>query len=333
MFRWVLWLTLFLLVGCDASSEAPLTAVPTEQPTVQNTPPAERATSTMTTSNQTDATSAEQAFILEVKNSAGVRTEEIEADVSAFVSADNDAELSATSGTVLEDLATGQELLLLFSAAELLQLDGFLTFALRPVDSNSALRVRAAMLTSSEDSVLVRAELRGDTRVSVEWGYTRMPITRQVALPLEGDPFFLIEAKQFHQARLSEQNSLEETVEVADEWESFTFSLPAFLLEQVRRVDLCEQLIEQVDEQFSAGEFLTWDGSSFSMQELEQVVAEAEMRLLSGDGSFNITLDIGGEQFVVNKRIQPLIRHALRFVAADEAVSAGQIGCSLNLPS
>lgn len=280
----------------------------------------------------------DRALVLTAREAMGTETQSLQADVTEQLRESADG-VTISGGKIEEDLLVTGELLLLFRARNINDLEGWFALSIRPMpsrqqDSPYRMAVRDVWMEQRDRDFVVKAEIGESEAVGFQWSYTRYPEMREVYLPLFDDPNDLFEATIFHQAPLPAQTA--EPLDLTGTgWTPVEFVLTARSIEQSVTIDQCEILLEDLDREFRAEgyDFLQWQRDRVSMEAIDHQAAEQESaarEAFGKDKSFNVTLKVDNQETTRNKRIRPLVQHAITLFDTDDRPHAGQFGCSVS---
>jgi len=278
-----------------------------------------------------------QALILRRQEQMGMAFQRYQADVSEALSQGATDGIQITSGEVAEDYRVRDELLLLFPAGPINGLDGYfgLTLSVDPAGPTKpgTLVARQAQMVQEGGEYTVLIELKADGPIQQRWTYTRHPGLRQVYTAMFDDPDLVVEGEIFHQAPFSVQPT-GLPMGTAQGWTSAAFTLDPYLIEQSRRFDYAEQLLEAMDDAFTAGtgEYLQWAAPLVTAEGIEAVAADLEERLRQAGEpvAFHFTISTAQGEIARGKRLQPLLRHTLTLIGEDGTARPGTVGISVS---
>lgn len=281
----------------------------------------------------------QRALIIRNENNMGMVIQNIRADISEQLRQGVDKDVQITSGKILEDYQDTDEFLLLFPAEPINGLKGdfILALSVQSIDPTKTgiLKIRRAWMVQSGDQFSVQLEMKANTTINKRWAYTRHPNVRQVHFRMFDDPDNVLEGQVFHQAVFPVQSSTSLQVRSGDGWTTEEFILVPQLIKQSQLIDRCEMLLEALDEKFTAktGEFLQWSKPLVTLNGIETVASEVENHSLRQGKliSFNITVELNGQEITRKKRIQPLLQHSLTLIQEDGSRQVGTIGISISI--
>jgi hypothetical protein len=326
--------TLALLLMTACSSVAPTSSLPSESKTAIDVI---QETAVMTSQLDQRTIPLDRALVLKTQESMGTETQSIQADVTEQLRQGIGAGVQINSGRILEDYQDTEQIMLLFPAAPINDLDGLFALTLGPIPSSvpnepSTLTIRQAWIEQRGDEFVVLAEVKNGPGINQKWAYTRHPDTRQVYLALFDDPNEVFEAEVFHQAPFPSQSTASVPVRGTD-WTTVEFNLPPRFVDQSVTIDQCEILLERADAEFNAktGEFLQWQKDLVTPEAIDRLASELEGRNLLPEGeAFNVTVKHVGQEITRNKRILPFVEHPITLFEKNGSPQAGHFGCSIS---
>lgn len=243
-----------------------------------------------------------------------------------------------SSGKILEDFQEFDELVLLFPADPINGLIGqfVLTLSIQNIDpvTPGVLKIRRAWMVQRGEKFFVMVEIKANTRADERWGYTRHPDVRQFYIAMINDPDIVLEYQLFHQTVFQFQPSTFRQIRIEAGWALAEFLLVPQLIQQSRLIDSGEMLLEALDEKFTikTGEYLKWLRPLVTLEAIESIASKVENRLLlKGEFlSFNVTVELEGQEITRRKRIQPMIKHPLTLIHEDGTRHPSSIGISVS---
>lgn len=135
----------------------------------------------------------------------------------------------------------------------------------------------ASLTVSGPISASISMTRPGELRY--QWCYSRHPEFRKVCSQAPGDLGELCEI--LHYVPLSCNEKQQE----ANDPDDCQLQMTPAQQNACHRIDLCEELLSKLDEQFSTGPFLEWSSARFSLSAMEQTIAQYERELGQGDVS------------------------------------------------
>ena len=278
-----------------------------------------------------------RALVLKFQERMGTETQSIQADVTNQLLQGLGNGVQISSGQILEDYQDTEQIVLLFVAAPINNLDGSFALTLYPQSGSASgepgtLAIRETWIEPRGNQFVVLAEVQSDSSIGERWTYTRHPDTRQVYLAMYDDPNEVFEGEVFHQVPLSPWSTTSVPVSGAD-WSTIEFNLPPGYLDQSVTIDQCEILIEKLDPEISAntGEFLQWQRDLVTPETIDRVASDLEASKLLPEGEFfNVTLKMLGEEITRNKRIRPFVEHPITIFEKYGSPRAADLGCSIS---
>lgn len=281
----------------------------------------------------------QKAFILRNTESMGAVNQSIRAEVSDRLRQGLGDGIQISRGQILEDYQDRDELLLLFPAKAINGLEGQFVLSLRVQESTIAttetLRLRHAQMSKNRNQVSVQIVMQGNATVAESWGYTRHPEIRQVYVAMFDDPDQVSESEVFHQTMFPVQSSDLRSVRSEDNWIAVEFVLASQLIEQSQVIDSCEMLLDALDTRLTmgTGKYLQWSNSLTTLDNIEVVASEMELRSLQKERLFNVTIELDNREITRGQRIRPVIQHALTLIEENGVKYPGMIGISINFNS
>jgi hypothetical protein len=188
------------------------------------------------------------------------------------------------------------------------------------------------VIEAHDGEFIWQAEMMNDAPVSHSWSYTRRPQLRSLYLPLFDDPYENFASQVFHQVPLRTPYS-PNLPRSQSGWETVEIPLSGPLVNQSAPIDLCEQLLEELDSAFNRGdgEYLHWQQKQVTPEAIDRLAKQVEEGdLLARGETFNITLNIQGQETTRNKRVRSVASYPITLYDSDGAPVTATLGCSLS---
>jgi hypothetical protein len=244
---------------------------------------------------------------------------------------------------IAEDLHETDRLVFFFDSERLAQTAGRLVLVLQP---NTASRWTAqgrfsfsghpllacgAAIASDDSRGKLRLEISPRSDLLYRWGYSRHAGMRQACQQAFDRPAVVEEATMLHVTYLSQQwRSIGSGIRDV-EYGSVEVEISHREIEEVQRIDLCEQLLDALNDAFAQDDrFLVWSAKSFDEVEVARITKEfeQEQNRKGKERSFTAILGNRRERVLYGKRIQPTIEYPVTIVDQNprECVTVG-IAC------
>jgi hypothetical protein len=281
----------------------------------------------------------EKALILRTTERMGMVSHSLRTDISESLRRGVTEGVRISSGRYLEDYEDADEILLFFPAAPINGLAGqfILTLSVqsRSPDTPGYMAIQRAWMVQRNMQVAVHVALQADAPVNERWAYTRHPHLRVVHVAMFDDPDTVQEIQVFHQVPFSAEPEHARQIPGDADWTTVEFKPAPRFIEQSMAIDACESLLEVLNDRFAVktGDFLQWSRQSVTVEGIDDLASEVENRLFEQGQparAFNVTVEVDSHELVRNKRVLPLVKHAVTLIQEDGAIRAGTIGCSLS---
>ncbi len=260
----------------------------------------------------------EKALVVLTRESMGcINSQTLVQDASALVAHDDGKAVTIREIKNPEDVSNRNELYLLFSARQASQLPGFLILKLGCDSDQSAaasLSIDHVVLRRRDNEWGVVLKAKSDGFARAQMLYSRSPefTTAWLTYPEAGvrEP---MQVTFYRAYPLEGELSGVPSQKLNGKWQTLEIAVNHFSFEQARFVDLCEQLLEGMDESFAPPEeHLIWPRENVQAEGLRSLIrtiaggqSPAQAILKLDDGS---VIQTNGDNFVPHLRQKLVLR-------------------------
>jgi hypothetical protein len=180
--------------------------------------------------------------------------------------------------------------------------------------------LRDAHLSRRGGQVHAALMVDGEPEFEYRWGYSRHSGLRRACRPLDDTPGSAAEHWTYHATWLNQDpQSLRRCQDPVSNEARITFTQRE--IEEVRRIDLCESVLDRLDQRFSTGEYLHWNAA---IVDKETVQRELE----SAGAPVHILFRQDAIRWTIGKAVRPTIEFSVTLVTDSGELRCAMIGLS-----